>query len=498
MQLVSRLIASAAPLALAACASAGSHVPTAQIPLSAQSSFVGAHATGVSGTEARDDWWRLYNDPVLDGLVQQALAANKDLAVAVANIDLARASLRSSRSQRLPQTSIGGGAQYGRPSGLDRAPGQHSDWALSSGLDVAYEVDLFGRVRHDIEAARADVGAAEADRDAVRVTVAAETARAYADILTSERQVAVARQTVDLLDQSVRLSQKRFEAGRTTKLDLVRISALRDQQLAKIPDFQADLDSATFRLATLTGHTPGERPVTSGNGKLLELARAIPVGDGRALLARRPDIRAAERRLAASSARVGVATADLYPRITIGGSLAASATSIASLFTGGALGFLVGPLLNWSFPNQAAARAKIAGAEAQSRADLARFDKTVLIALQETETALSRYGNEIARRQSLQSARDHAEQAARITRAQLREGRADSLAVLDAERTLAQADADLAQADARLADDQVDLFRALGGGWQTGVVTAKSGATPAPSAAAATPSAINQGSTIRS
>lgn len=473
MHPVSRLIASAGSLALAACAAVGPHVAPPRVPATAQASFVESRLAGITAAEARDDWWRLYSDPVLDGLVQQALLANKDLAVAIANVDVARASLRGARSQRLPQTSIGGGAQYGRPSGLDRSPGQHSDWAFSSGLDIAYEVDLFGRVHHDIEAARADVSAAEADRDAIRVAVAAETARAYADILTSQRQLAVAQHNVDLLDESVRLSKKRFDAGRTNKLDLARISALRDQQRARIPDFQAALDSASFRLATLTGRTPAERPVTSGNGRLLELAKAIPVGDGRALLARRPDVRAAERRLAASSARVGVATADLYPRITIGGSLAASATSVASLFTGGALGILLGPLLNWSFPNEAAARAKVAGAEAQSRADLARFDKTVLTALEETETALSRYGNEIERRQSLEAARSQAEQAARITLAQLREGRADSLAVLDAERTLAQAEADLAEADARLVDDQVDLFRALGGGWQTSPAAAK-------------------------
>lgn len=463
---LSRLIASVAPLALAACAVANPNLPHPEVPTTAQAPFIGSGLAGVAAGETRDDWWRLYNDPALDGLVQQALAANKDVAVAIANVDLARASLRGSRSQRLPQTGISAGAQYGRPSGLDRQPGRHEDWALSSGLDISYEIDLFGRVRHDIEAARADVSAAEADRDAVRVVVAAETARAYADILTSQRQLDVAQQTVSLLDESVRLSAKRFEAGRTNKLDLVRISSLRDQQRARIPEFQAQLDSATFRLATLTGRTPAERPVIKSNGKLLELGQAIPVGDGRALLARRPDVRAAERRLAASTARIGVATADLYPRIAIGGSLAASATTIASLFTGGAIGFLAGPLLNWSFPNQGAARAKVAGAEAQSRADLARFDKTVLTALEETETALSRYSNEIQRRQSLEGARDQAEQAARITRAQLREGRADSLAVLDAERTLAQSEADLADADARLVDDQVDLFRALGGGWQ--------------------------------
>jgi NodT family efflux transporter outer membrane factor (OMF) lipoprotein len=479
MRIFQSFFASAGALALAACAAVGPDPAPPSVPATAQNQFVGSKSPAVTVNEARDDWWRLYNDPVLDGLVQQAFAANKDIAVATANIAIARANLRGARSERLPQTNVGASAQYGRPDGLNRAPGQDSDWALSTGLNVAYEVDLFGRVRHGVQAARADVAAAEAERDAVRVMVAAETTRAYADILSSERRLEVARHTVELLDQTVSLAAKRFEAGRTSRLDLVRVTALRDQQRARIPELEADLESATFRLATLTGHTPSERPVTAGDGRLLQLRQPIPVGDGRVLLARRPDVREAERHLAASTARIGVATADLYPRISLGGPIGAAATSLASLFTGGAVGFLAGPLLSWSFPNQAGARARVAGAEAQSRADLARFDKTVLTALEETETALSRYSNEIERRAALQSARDQAEHAARITRAQLREGRADSLAVLDAERTLAQTQTDLAEADGRLADAQVDLFRALGGGWQSAPAADRVAISPA-------------------
>ena len=467
MRSLQTLLSVASALSLAACAAVGPNHSPPPVPATAQDTFVSSNFGSVADSATRDDWWRLYNDPVLDGLVRQALQANNDIAVATANLAVARASLRGAKSDRLPQTNVGAGAQYGRPTGLDRAPGQDSDWALSTGFDVAYEVDLFGRVRRGIEAARADVGAAEAARDAVRVAVAAETARAYADIQTSQRRLEVQQHTVALLEQTVALAQKRFDVGRTSRLDLVRVSALRDQQRASIPEFEADLESATFRLATLTGRTPAERPVTGANGRFLQLSQPIPIGDGRALLARRPDVREAERRLAGATARIGVATADLYPSITLGGSIGSSAASIASLFTGGAVGFLLGPLINWSFPNQEAARAKVAGAEAQSQAELARFDKTVLTALEETETALSRYSNEIDRRAALQSARDQAEQAARITRAQLREGRADSLAVLDAERTLADTEADLAEANARLIDAQVDLFRALGGGWQT-------------------------------
>ena len=462
------LAISSSALALAACAAVGPNHRYPPVTAAAQAQFVGTGDAAFSAEAPADpSWWRLYRDPVLDSLVGEALAANKDLAVAAANIAAARASLRGVRSDRLPSTEVGGSAQYGRPSGAERAPGQGEDLLLSTGFDVAYEVDLFGRIRRNIEAASADVDAATAARDAVRVVVAAETTRAYGDILATARRLEVARRTVELIDESVRLADKRFQVGRTSRLDLVRISALREQQRARIPDLEADLEAATFRLATLTGRPPRERPQVQASGQLLQLASPIPIGDGRALLARRPDVREAERRLAASTARIGVATADLYPRINLGGSLASSATSLAGLFSGGALGFLLGPLINWSFPNQAATRARIAGAEAQAQGDLARFDRVVLGALEETETALSRYANQIERRAALQAAVGQAQAAARITRAQLREGRADSLAVLDAERTLADTQADLAEADDRLIDAQVDLFRALGGGWQT-------------------------------
>lgn len=468
MRFVRLLLSASSAFALAACAAVGPDHAPPRVTAAAQAQFVGTGYAGVSDAPAADGWWRLYNDPVLDGLVREALAANKDLAIAAANIAVARASLRGVRSDQLPSTNLGGSAQYGRPAGAERPPGQGSDLLLSTGFDVAYEVDLFGRIRRTIEAASADLGAATAARDSVRVIVAAETTRAYGDIVATARRIAVAQRTVALLDESVQLAGRRFSAGRTSRLDLVRISALRDQQRARIPDLEADLEAATFRLATLTGRPPRERPAIRAEGHLLELLSPIPIGDGRALLARRPDVREAEKRLAASTARIGVATADLYPRINLGGSLTSSATSLAGLFSGGAVGLLLGPLINWSFPNQAATRARIAGAEAEMQGDLARFDKSVLMALEETETALSRYANQIERRAALQGAVSQAEAAARITRAQLREGRADSLAVLDAERTLADTQADLAEGDDRLVNAQVDLFRALGGGWQNG------------------------------
>jgi NodT family efflux transporter outer membrane factor (OMF) lipoprotein len=423
---------------------------------------------GVTSTAAADaEWWRLYKDPVLDGLVADALAANTDVRVAVARIAKARASLREVRGDRLPSTNLSAGATYGRvsegqvPQGADR-----TGWQVDAGLTVGYEVDLFGRVSRGVEAARGDVAAAEADAEAVRVTVAAETARAYADAASAAERLGVAERIVALLDKSVALTARRAEVGLTTKLDTARVAALRDQRRADIPAIAAERDAALFRLATLTGRAPAELPqIAAARTTTLRLDQPIPVGDGAALLARRPDVAAAERRLAASTARIGVATSDLYPKVTLGASVGQTSSGLGDLFGGGPLRWLLGPLINWNFLNQEGARARIAGAEADTQASLATFDGTVLRALEETETALSSYAHQLDRRTALQAARDQAETAVKITRAQQREGAIDGLVALDAERTFAEAEASLALADARIADAQVDLFRALGGRW---------------------------------
>ena len=464
--LLRSLLITVSALTLSACAVGPDFVaPTP--PVTASGPFLSTKA-GVTSTAAADaEWWRLYKDPVLDGLVADALAANTDVRVAVARIAKARASLREVRGDRLPSTNLSAGATYGRvsegqvPQGADR-----TGWQVDAGLTVGYEVDLFGRVSRGVEAARGDVAAAEADAEAVRVTVAAETARAYADAASAAERLGVAERIVALLDKSVALTARRAEVGLTTKLDTARIAALRDQRRADIPAIAAERDAALFRLATLTGRAPAELPqIAAARTTTLRLDQPIPVGDGAALLARRPDVAAAERRLAASTARIGVATSDLYPKVTLGASVGQTSSGLGDLFGGGPLRWLLGPLINWDFLNQEGARARIAGAEADTQASLATFDGTVLRALEETETALSSYAHQLDRRTALQAARDQAETAVKITRAQQREGAIDGLVALDAERTFAEAEASLALADARIADAQVDLFRALGGRW---------------------------------
>ena len=458
------LFAAASALSLAACATGPDYVAK-PVSTAAAAPFVSANTPAVSLAQPAGDWWRLYRDPVLDGLVRDALAANTDIRVATARLARARALLRETRAAREPQVGLGASAQYGR-SAAAGAPGQGgTDLQVGVGLDVAYEADLFGRLSRSAEAARGEVGAAAADADAVRVAIVADTTRAYADAAGAAERMAVAERIVALLGQSLALTERRHRVGLANGLDTARIAALRDQRRAEVPLLAAERTSALLRLATLTGRTPRELPpIAAARTATLRLDQPIPVGDGAGLLARRPDVRAAERRLAAATARIGVATADLYPRITLGGSVGSTASGLGNLLN--PVSWLVGPLINWT-ANRSAARARIAAAQADTQAALATFDGSVLNALEETETALSTYGRILERRAALESARTQAETAARITRARQREGQIDSLELLDAERTAADAQASVAEADARIAQAQIDLFRSLGGTWNS-------------------------------
>jgi multidrug efflux system outer membrane protein len=402
---------------LAACSAGPDYVPPKAL---GATPFIAASYRQVStATPLHNDWWRLYDDPVLDGLVRDALAANTDIRVSIARLERARAQLGGARSALYPSTTIAGSAIDQQIPAYEVFPGEgRRFWSVDGGLNVNYEVDLFGRVRRSLQAAHGDLRAAAFDLDAVRVEVIADTVRAYADAAAAARQIEVARQTVGLLDRSIRVTGDRVDAGRSERLDLIRITALRDQRQAVVAPLEAERDAALFRLATLTGRAPRDLPGAAA-------IRTTPLQVG------------------------------------------ATSASLSDAFGGGAFRWAVGPSVSWDFPNILATRARIREAKADTKADLANFDGTVLTALRETETALSAYGHEIDRHQALLAARDEAQRAATASVNRQKEGTIDFLTVLDAERTLADSQGDLAASDARIAFDQVDVFKALGGGWQT-------------------------------
>lgn len=466
---LSLLTASSAALLLAACA-VGPKAPDPTVPVQGQGAFIGSQSASVSTEAARADWWRLYNDATLDGLIQQALTENNELEAAAANLRAVRASLSEARAGRLPTTSLTTTGQYGRSSAA-AIPGNvgeplENGETYSAGLEMAYEIDLFGRVSSVIRAARADADAAAEALEVVRITVAAETARAYADTCSANAQIAVAERTIDLQGKTVDLTQRLLDGGSGNGLDVARARAALESTRASLPPLRAQRDGALYRLATLTGRTPSEASEAArGCQSPPQLSQPIPIGDGAALLARRPDVRQAERKLAAAAARVNVATASLYPTISLGGSLGTTALDASDLGKESSFNFSVGPLISWSFPNIAVARARIRQTGALTDAALATFDQTVLTALQETETALSSYANELDRRTALRTARDQAATAARLSRLRFDAGADSFLTVLDSERTLAGADAALAASEAQVTTYQIALFKALAGGW---------------------------------
>jgi NodT family efflux transporter outer membrane factor (OMF) lipoprotein len=447
---------------------------------SAKGAFVESSDPAVSGAPLLPNWWRLYSNPRLDALVEEALSANASLRMADANLEHSRALLSEAKTLRQPSVAIGGSVERAQLAGeqylLPVTPPRSTYY--ESQLTVGYDLDLFGGIRRGIEAAKADDEAVEAARDLVRVNVAAETARAYADACGFGLQLLAVRKSVALQRQSLELTKELFRGGRAIDLDVTRSQQLVDQLITSIPSLEAGRRNALYRLATLTGRPPSQFDTDLEDcATPPRLTEPLPIGDGAALLKRRPDIRAAERQLAAATATIGVATAQLYPDIRIGvgaGSIGVAADALTSPTNF----WQVGSVLSWQ-ANQSAARARVAGANANAKLALARFDGTVLAALADTESALNTYVHNLQREASAEAARDDAATVEREAESLQSGGRANALTVIDAQRTLAAAEQSLAQLKSAISDDQVAVFLALGGGWENSPdVSVRTATTP--------------------
>lgn len=415
-------------------------------------------------------WWRLFDDPQLDRLVDKALLHNTDIRVATANVRRARALLSEARAGFLPTTTASAQVQERRfnpaASGIPGAGAFETEF-YTLGFDASYEVDLFGRVSRSAEAAKADFAAAGAALDAARVSIAAETARTYASMCGFAFQAASAQETAQLQQKTLDLTERLLQGGRGTRRDVDQAVVLVEQARANAATFESERRASLYALAVLTGEPPAAiDPAIANCAALPTVTRPIPVGDGRALLSRRPDVRQAERQLAADTARVGVATAALYPSITLLGSIGTASTNVRDLDSSRALTWSIGPLISWNFPFSGAARARVRQSEATAAGSLASFDKAVLTALQETEQALARLAGALDRETSLKRALDASNSAAFVAEKRFGAGSDSFLQLLDAQRSRASARAALASAQSDRAEAQVALFKALGGGWE--------------------------------
>ena len=455
---------------LSACA-VGPEYVAPKPPAANTAAFVSFNRSVETVGTAPDAWWRLYDDPALDALIREAFAANYDLKAAEANLSAARAILEGARVARYPSTQIVAGATYGRDASTNeileltgRRPA--TDWLYDALLDVSYEVDLFGRVRRSIEAAQANAGAVAAARDALRVTIAAETARAYADVCTSGEQIVVAEHDVSVVAREEQITQARHDAGANSDFDVVRAQALVAQVRATLPPLLGQRRAALFELSALLGRAPSSAPEEVLRCTTApHLISLIPIGDGALLLRRRPDIREAERQLATATAEIGVTTADLFPRVSLLGQYGSVSNRIPLLGTDRGLTWGVGPAVSWQFPNLAGPLAAVHQAKAGASAALAHFDSVVLQSLKETEQTLSTYTAELDRRAQLVELQSKSQKAFELASTQFAAGSVSNLDLLTTEQSLVSADALVAQSDAAIVQDQIAVFKALGGGW---------------------------------
>lgn len=442
---------SMAALSLAACAAAPALPPPASISAGA---FINPP---IEVAELPADWWRLYDEPALDALVTASLAANADLRTAYARLAAARAGTAQARTARLPQTRIESSVGIDNPSGQPSASNvPATDYDLAA--TVSWELDLFGRLRAAADAAQADAEAAAAALDGLRVAVAADTVAAYIELCAAREGAAAADAVIAAQAELTATLRRQLEAGELSQLEITQAASLLAATRATRPGFDAAAAIARYRLGELRGLTPADPIVAHFDCSALpRLPASLPIGDGQALLRRRPDIHEAERRLAAASSRIGVATAELYPVVNLGGAIGLLAGGLVSTAT---------PLITWTFPNQSPARARIAQATANEQAALAAWDSVTLRALREVESALLAMAAEAQRSALLSRAISSAERTLALAASRVRHGDTSPLLRIDAERVRADLTRQRIDSSIALARQQLSLFRALGGGWQ--------------------------------
>jgi len=458
------LVASVAAF-LAACAVG----PDYRAPETEATPFTAAQAAGVAEQPFEAAWWEQFQDPVLDGLIERALTADLDLKIALARVEESRAYLGSARRDRWPGVSV----EAARTRSNQQQPGFTDERveidSYDAGFATLWELDLFGRVRRGVQAAGADADAAVADLRDAQVLIAAEVARNYVELRGAQKRLRVAQTNLGYQQETLELTRVRLELGRGTELDVASAAARLAATEATIPPLVAAEAVAANRLAVLLGERPGALAAELGFQEVAPHLTTIAVDSPAALLQRRPDIRAAERELAAATARIGVAKADLFPRLTLSGFLGFVAGDADSLGESASRAWRVTPVLSWAGFDRGT-WARVAVADARADAALAGYELAVLRALEETENAFVTYGTT---RQTLEAVVEQAaasRTAAELARIQYREGALDFLRLLDAERTLLQAEDAVAAAESDLNASVVLIYKALGGGWEAAPV----------------------------
>lgn len=410
------------------------------------------------------DWWLRLDDPVLNRLIARTIQDGPDLRQAFARLREAKALLGVAESGRYPR--VDGRAAYERFDESDRTGRGETEGEFdlfATGFDAAWELDLWGRVRRSVEAANAELGAAREDVRGARLLLITEVARTYVNLRALQRRLVLARTHADLQRQTLELVQARHEAGVVGERDVAQATMNLEVTRALVPALEAASRVAGNRLAVLAGLPPGSLEASIGVGPIPVPPSAVAANVPTDLLRNRPDIRRAERLLAAEHARIGVATADLYPRLTLNGTLGVSADDADGLFRDESGFFGIGPSIRWNLFDGGRSRRRADAQIARTERARIEWERTVLEALEETENALSGFVRSQRRREFLLAAVGSARRAVELARLEYEEGASDFQVVLDSERTLARLEDEIAAVNARVAIQYIALRKSLGG-----------------------------------
>jgi multidrug efflux system outer membrane protein len=464
---------------LAGC-TVGPNYRRPQIPVEASFEPLPSQATtqpyvATTRPSQTSQWWTTLNDPTLNSLIEHAIAANHDVRLAVARVREARARRAVVGAGQYP--SLDAEALYSRsrssqnawPFNAFSAPGFPWEADLyQAGFDASWELDVFGGVRRSVEATTADLEASEENRRAVLVSVVAEVARNYVELRSLQQQLEIATRNLHVQRETLDLTVEQARKGVASQLDVSRATAQVSTTEAGLPRLRNLQWQAMHRLAVLTGQQPGTLVEMLSVVKPVPTPPAeVPIGVPAELLRGRPDIRRAERELAAAMARVGVAMADLYPRFSLTGSFNLQSSDVDKLLRWDSRSFTFGPAVRWPVFDAGALRAAVKVRDAQQEQALVRYEQTVLQALEEVHDALATFITEQDRRKSLQTAVTANEESVELAEGLYREGLTDFTTVLDAQRQLYQSQQELLQSETIVTTSLIALYKALGGGWET-------------------------------
>ncbi len=424
------------------------------------------------------DWWKTFNDPELNSLVARAVAANHDLRIADARLRQARA-LRSGVAWDLGPTINASAAYTDALQSKNSLPFPKNTGTSSFGylyhtdlydahFDATWEIDVFGGKRRALQQAYAEYASVEEDRRDTLVSVLAEVARNYVEVRDYQQRLAIARDNIAAQQDAVDIARARFNAGLTSELDLRQAEALLATTQAQVPSLNTSLKEGVHRLGVLIGREPGALVAELGaDAPVPAPPPAVPVGLPSDLLRRRPDVRRAERDLQAATANVGVQTAELFPKFTLVGLGGFQSFSASDWFAYSSKYWSAGPTVTWRLLDYGRIRSQIKAAGAQADQSLAAYEKTVLMSFEDVENALAAYANEQQRYRALTDAVTASRGAVDLANERYTKGLGDFLNVVDAERSLYQAQDQLAESQSAVSVDLVALYKALGGGWET-------------------------------